>query len=1367
MAEAGGRKDVNVVVLGRDNYTRWRIEVETALRGQGLYWHASGAEPQAKEPAALAAGADAAAKTAHDAKVKAFRDWDEKDSKARSIIMRTLDDVTFSHVADCTSSKAILDRIAELRDPKTTDVLMTGITAFFAETWDDEDDVSSFMSRLAVHAGRVNGCKSDTVTIADQFVMAKTLTSLPAAYGHFVQSWHLIAKSDTTLSDFREKVLAAERSMVVQLTAAGSSGEALQVTRYAQRDRRQAQGMARAGKANKANTECHYCRKRGHWKSECPKRIEDEKKEETDGTACAAAGINVALSAYYVSSSTSIIADSGASRHLTGNRSWFKTLRRLDEPLTFLAADGEIVARHVGDIEVETSVDGNKWKRRTWQDVLYIPSLTASLYSTTCRESNGFGFQHAAGRMLITKDDKPLIGGVRNGPSYKPYMRVVEPKGTSLSVQTIEVWHKRLGHVSVDMIRSMSTTGCVDGLDVVESKAMPCDGCHFGKQPANSHPSRKEFRECLPGQRMHTDVCHATIRSLAGNTMFVTVKDEASGHRMVRFLKSTAGVADALKSMLMEAERQTGRKPLSMRTDNGTEYVNGEVEKLFADAGVEHERSPPYVKQANGIAERENRILCDTARSMLFGADLTRAERNLLWAEAVNTAAYIRNRVPNSRTGKDVTPHELWCGSKPNVSHLREFGTAAYVHIPNCKRKKFDAKSRKCMLVGYDWLTTKVCRVFDREKQIVECVSDVKVEESDTDCRDVFVRRELSEGVTRTTIRMPEEDDVVRQKGDDDIRKPDEDEEPENDRNDDDIFLDAASEQDVPVLPDPLVTTALNRGPGRPPGSRNKPKPSTVIHPMSTRNKSTIRHAMSVALDPTSVADVEHREDKDEWRKAMDDEMESLRQNETWDLVCLPRSRHVVSSKWVFKSKTNPDGSLNRRKARLVARGFSQTEGVDYFETFAPVVRYESVRCVLSLAAAHDMEIRQFDVKTAFLNGKLDESVFMQQPEGYDDGSGRVCKLNRSLYGLKQSPRNWNARFIEFLGQEDFVATPEDTCVFVRHRDNDLMIVCLYVDDGLVCGSDTSAVSFFIQKLREAFDVTVNDPDCYVGMEINRNRDEKTITISQRGYIARVIERFGLTDATSVVSPIEPSVKLVVDSKDVITCPYREAIGCLNYVSQITRPDITYAVNTLARFCTSPKTVHWQAVKRVIRFLKGTIDVSITYGRSEEALVGYCDSDWGGDELERRSTSGYVFTLHGGPIAWTSRLQKTTALSVTEAEYMSLAEALTECLWLRPFLASLGQESIGATPIKVDNQAAIALSKNPEFHKRTKHVGIRYHRIRQEQENKVVTVEYVATKSNPADIFTKGVSSETLTRCLRLLNVFNSDDRNEREEVLK
>ena len=824
---------------------------------------------------------------------------------------------------------------------------------------------------------------------------------------------------------------------------------------------------------------------------------------------------------------------------------------------------------------------------------------------------------------------------------------------------------------------------------------------------------------------------------------------------MVRFIKSTAEVAAALKSMLDEAERQTGRKALSLRTDNGTEYVNAAVTELLA--GVEHEKSPPYVKQANGIAERENRILCDTARSMLFAADLTRVERNLLWAEAVYTAAYVRNRVPNNRTGNNVTPFEMWTGSKPDISHLRVFESVAYVHVPDCKRKKFDAKSRKTVFVGYDWLTTKVFRVFDREKRVVEPASDVKVEEQDSTCNDVFVRQERHEDATRTSIILSEDESERSEVTEEDERNDDDSgkngDPVHEDRDEDDIFHDAAGEAVPHVTSDTPVVTP-KRGPGRPPGAKNKPKPAPVKRTMPARSKQTSQHAMSVALDPTSVDDIGKREDGREWRKAMDEEMESLRKNETWSLVKLPRGRNVVSSKWVFKSKTNPDGSLNRRKARLVARGFSQTAGVDYFETFAPVVRYESVRCVLSLAAAHDMDIRQFDVKTAFLNGTLDETVFMEQPEGFEDGTDRVCKLNRSLYGLKQSPCNWNARFNEFLAAEDFVATAEDTCVFVRKADNDLMIVCLYVDDGLVCGTDRFKVDAFIRQLRQTFDVTVNDPDCYVGMEIVRDRKAKTITISQSGYIARVLERFGLSDSKSVVSPIDPAVKLVVDSKDVMECPYREAIGSLNFISQVTRPDITYAVNTLARFCTSPKAVHWHAVKRIMRFLKGSIDFSITYGRSEEGLVGYCDSDWGGDELERRSTSGYVFTLHGGPVAWTSRLQKTTALSVTEAEYMSLAEALTECLWLRPFLVSLGQESIGATPIKVDNQAAIALSKNPEYHKRTKHVGIRYHRVRQEQENKVVAVEYVPTESNPADILTKGVSSETLNRCLGLLNVF-------------
>lgn len=240
------------------------------------------------DPGPLAPGGNAAD---HAAKVKSFREWDEKDSKARSIILRTLDDVTFSHVHDRDSAKAILDRIAELRDPKTTDVLMTGITGFFAETWHESDDVSSFMARLAIHAGKVNGCKSQHSQISDQFIMAKTLTSLPREYGHFAQSWNLIAKSDTKLTEFREKILAAERTMYSANASTSQSGDALQAAGSRSQSRKRTSGPS--GEMNRRDGKCHRCGKKGHWKSECPMRKEDEgrnkeKSESGDGRACTA-----------------------------------------------------------------------------------------------------------------------------------------------------------------------------------------------------------------------------------------------------------------------------------------------------------------------------------------------------------------------------------------------------------------------------------------------------------------------------------------------------------------------------------------------------------------------------------------------------------------------------------------------------------------------------------------------------------------------------------------------------------------------------------------------------------------------------------------------------------------------------------------------------------------------------------------------------------------------------------------------------------------------------------------------------------------------------------------------------------------------
>ena len=426
---------MSVVVLGRDNYTRWRIEIEDALRGHGLWWHASGAEPKKNEPSPVVAGADQTARTAHAAKVKDFRDWDERDSKARSIIRRTLDDVTFAHVQDCKSSKAILDRVKELRDPKTTDVLMMGITTFFAETWREEDDVSSFLARLSVLAGVVNGIEDDDAKISDKFVMGKTLTSLPSQFGNFVQSWNLIAKKETKLDEFREKLLAAERGLTNECGSGSQVGNALR----ARRQQSKKDSDLFRGK-------CFGCGKRGHMKVDCPHGSDDDddgresvksgsqcradgkrrsRADGTSGAACVADYYeNVALSTFS-SVTDAIIADSGASRHLTGNWSWFRSVRKLVKPLEFRTAHGKIVATHAGSIDVQTSVDGRTWTARTWADVLYVPGLLHSLYSTTYREKEGFGFGHGSGSMMITRRGKSFIGGRRIGSSYLPFIRVV------------------------------------------------------------------------------------------------------------------------------------------------------------------------------------------------------------------------------------------------------------------------------------------------------------------------------------------------------------------------------------------------------------------------------------------------------------------------------------------------------------------------------------------------------------------------------------------------------------------------------------------------------------------------------------------------------------------------------------------------------------------------------------------------------------------------------------------------------------------------------------------------------------------------------------------------------------------------------
>ena len=487
----------------------------------------------------------------------------------------------------------------------------------------------------------------------------------------------------------------------------------------------------------------------------------------------------------------------------------------------------------------------------------------------------------------------------------------------------------------------------------------------------------------------------------------------------------------------------------------------------------------------------------------------------------------------------------------------------------------------------------------------------------------------------------------------------------------------------------------------------------------------------------------------------MQAEMDSFAQNDVWDLVELPPGRKLVGSKWVFKKKVGADGKVERFKARLVAQGFTQKYGDDYDETFCPVVRLESLRMMLALAVQHDLELHQVDVTTAFLNGTLEEEVFMKQPEGFvvPGSEELVCRLKKSIYGLKQSPRCWNLALDSKLKEIGFSQSSHDPCIYHRNERGNMLIVGVYVDDIILAGNESS-IQRVKAALASAFDIKdLGKLNYFLGIKIERNLNN-SIWIGQPAYIENLLVTLGMQDCKPVKTPVSAGNKLVKATEQdecIDQRQYQSAVGSLMYLAVSTRPDISYSVGSLARFNSKPTKEHWVALKRVLRYLKGTKDLGILYSKAEkDSCIGYTDADWAGDQDDRKSISGYVFLLSGGAISWESQKQRCVALSTAEAEYVAMSTATQEAIWLRQLIAEI--TSSEETPILVyeDNQSAIAIARNPQFHGRTKHIDIRHHYVREEISKGTVTIQYCPSCDMAADILTKGLGSDPFSK-LRLI----------------
>src|SRR6266850_2381147 len=463
----------------------------------------------------------------------------------------------------------------------------------------------------------------------------------------------------------------------------------------------------------------------------------------------------------------------------------------------------------------------------------------------------------------------------------------------------------------------------------------------------------------------------------------------------------------------------------------------------------------------------------------------------------------------------------------------------------------------------------------------------------------------------------------------------------------------------------------------------------------------------------------------------------------TWKLVEKPPDVIPIANKWVFAKKQDKMGQIIKYRARLVAKGCAQRPGHDYVETHSPVVRLETVRAILSILPKDKLIVQQMDVKGAYLNRTLKERIYMHQPKGYQDGSNRICLLIKTSYGLKQAGREWNIEFDNKVTKHGFTQLLSDPCIYIRRNHKGVVIITVWVDDLLLFASSDGAMVAMTDDVKSEWQMTeLGEPSKIIGIEITIN-DHK-VTISQKKYIENILSKEGLEGANQVSTPLDPNMALVLNpdgNKGNRNNSYARLLGELQFLANATRPDIAFTVNRLASYTANPSIHHITALKRMLRYLAGTKSYRITYTTESERsnlFHGYADAAYGNLD-ERRSTTGYVFITGKGAITWRSKRQPTVALSSTEAEYVALSESAREACWLRSLFGELGYKLVEATEIFSDNEGAVAMAKNPQFHQRAKHIEIKHHSIRQMVKRNKVKAQSCQGHRQTADVLTKAL----------------------------
>ncbi|GJT30402.1 ribonuclease H-like domain, reverse transcriptase, RNA-dependent DNA polymerase [Tanacetum coccineum] len=757
-----------------------------------------------------------------------------------------------------------------------------------------------------------------------------------------------------------------------------------------------------------------------------------------------------------------------------------------------------------------------------------------------------------------------------------------------------------------------------------------------------------------------------------------------------------------------------------LRTDRGGEFTSNEFTQYCKENGIARQLTAPYSPQQNGVVERRNRTIMSTTRCMMKATNMPQN----FWAEAVRHAIYILNSVP-TKALEDITPYEAIKRRKPNLENLRVFGCMAYAKVPSQRLTKLDDRSSRMVYLGNEQ-GSKAYRLFDPTTQKI-CVSrDVKFKENETWDWKEYMSEHINDEPEWTDFKI-ENLEVTSEHHDQGTQPSEEDNEFPN--KDDDGYA-------SPTTGSPSRFRTLN---------------------------DLYENTKELLLAKDEPKNYKEASNDQRWIKAMKVELDSINRNNTWKLTTLPKGRKAIGLKWVFKTKKDANGNIIKHKARLVSKGYTQEHGIDFEEVSAPVARMETVRLLLTIAANNKWEVHHLDVKSAFLHGDLKEEVYVTQPEGFikREDNGKVYRLIKALYGLRQAPRAWNIKLDNTLKSLDFKKCALEQAIYTKTSRDLTLLIGVYVDDLIITGTPKKEIDKVKAQMEENFEMSdLGLLAYYLGIEVTQTSGD--ISIKQTAYANKILKEAGMIDCNETLIPMDPGTKLtkITEGTMVNSTEYRSLIGCLRYLLH-TRPDLSYSVGLLSRFMQEPREQHMKAIRQVLRYVKGTKDYGITYKHNGgDKIHGFSDSSYGVNTQEGKGTTGIIFYYGESPISWSTQKQATVALSSCESEFIAATTAATQALWLKRLLSKLTHSKEEKVTIMVDNKSAIALMKNPVFHGRSKHIDTKYHFIRECVEREDIQVEFVSGEYQKADILTKAlpkIKFLTMRQLIGLKNLRQSD----------